>query len=129
MLSDYDGWITGVSINPGGSHIDFKLDKYESDMRQLIEARVNEILEKKLPIKAYYISEKEFKSRSDLLRTLDAQPPVRNGQVRVVEIEGFEAQACGGTHVRNTVEAGRLTINKVKSKGRNNRRFYVKLII
>jgi Ser-tRNA(Ala) deacylase AlaX len=45
----------------------------------------------------------------------------------VVEIEGFDAQACGGTHVYSTREVGRFSINRTDNKGRNNKRFYVRL--
>ena len=127
MLRTFDGWITGVGIGPDGSHIDFKVDGYDDQMPLRLECGVNEVLEKALPVKSYFISEEEFRNRPDLLRTLEAKPPVENGQMRVVEVEGFEAQACGGTHVRNTCEVGRLTVVKVRSKGKNNRRFYVQL--
>ncbi|MEC2642636.1 alanyl-tRNA editing protein, partial [Bacillus thuringiensis] len=36
--------------------------------------------------------------------------------------------ACGGTHVKNTSEIGTLVIDKVKSKGKQNRRFEVRAI-
>jgi hypothetical protein len=52
----------------------------------------------------------EFRKRDDLLRTLEAKPPVSQGQVRVAEIQGFDAQACGGTHVNATSEVGRFSI-------------------
>jgi len=47
--------------------------------------------------------------------------------VRVVEIEGFDAQACGGTHVHSTSEAGRFSIFRTENKGRINKRLYVRL--
>ena len=50
-----------------------------------------------------------------------------NGHVRVVEIEGFDAQACGGTHVSATGELGRLSIFRTENKGRINKRLYVRL--
>jgi misacylated tRNA(Ala) deacylase len=127
MLRTFDGWITGVSIGADGSHIDFKVDNYTEEMPKRIEQGVNLVLARNLPVKAYYVTEEEFHNRPDLLRTLEAKPPVENGRVRVVEIEGFEAQACGGTHVRNTAEVGTLSVVKVRSKGRNNRRFHVLL--
>lgn len=127
MLRTFDGWITGVSIGADGSHIDFKVDNYDEKMTQSLEQGVNEVLEKSLPVKAYFITEDEFRARPDLLRTLEVTPPIENGRVRVVEIEGFEAQACGGTHVRNTNEVGSLSVVKVRSKGRSNRRFHVQL--
>jgi len=45
----------------------------------------------------------------------------------VVEIEGFDAQACGGTHAHDTCDLGRLVIYKIENKGRINKRFYVRL--
>ena len=42
--------------------------------------------------------------------------------MRVVEIEGIDAQADGGTHVANTEEVGRIEITNHKSKGRQNKR-------
>jgi misacylated tRNA(Ala) deacylase len=47
--------------------------------------------------------------------------------VRVVEIEGFDAQADGGTHVRSTREIGRLTVTKTENKGKANRRLEIAL--
>jgi Ser-tRNA(Ala) deacylase AlaX len=64
---------------------------------------------------------------ADLLWTLDAKPPVSQGQVRVVEIRGFDAQACGGTHVSATSEVGRFSIFRTENKGKMNKRLYVRL--
>jgi alanyl-tRNA synthetase len=38
------------------------------------------------------------------------KPPKRQGRIRVVEIEGLDRSACGGTHVRNSAEIGPLKI-------------------
>jgi len=48
-------------------------------------------------------------------------------QVRVVEIEGLDMQADGGTHMANTSEVGPLQIVDYKSKGRMNKWLVVAL--
>lgn len=127
MLRSFDGWITGVRMNSDRSHIDFKVD-YTSDMPRRVEDEVNEVIARQLAVESYSITADEFQNRPDLLRTLEAEPPIENNQVRVVEIVGFEAQACGGTHVRDTAAVGRIKIVKVDNKGKQNRRFYLELI-
>jgi len=126
-LRDYSGWITGVQIGEDYSRIDFKLENFTSVLAVELEEKVNAVLQQNHPLKAYYISEAEFHQRDDLLRTLEAKPPITHGQVRVVEIEGFDAQACGGTHVHSTLEVGKFSIYRTDNKGRNNKRFYVRL--
>jgi misacylated tRNA(Ala) deacylase len=88
---------------------------------------VNAVLGHTRALRSYYLSEEEFRGRSDLLRTLDVKPPVSSGRVRVVEIAGFDAQACGGTHVGTTAEVGRFSIVRTENKGKNNKRLYVRL--
>jgi misacylated tRNA(Ala) deacylase len=126
-LRDYGGWITGVQIGVDQSRIDFKLDRLSAALCAELEAKVNAVLANAHTIKTYSVSEAEFRTRGDLLRTLEAQPPVSNGRVRVVEIEGFDAQACGGTHVGTTSEVGRFAIVRTENKGRINKRLYVRL--
>ena len=46
------------------------------------------------------------------------------GRVRIVTIAGFDAQACGGTHVHSTAEIGPARLIRVDNKGRDNTRFY-----
>jgi misacylated tRNA(Ala) deacylase len=111
------GWITGVQIGVDYSRIDFKLEGMSPAICAALEAKVNAVLAGDHALRSYSIPEAEFRARGDLLRTLEAQPPVVGGRVRVVEIEGFDAQACGGTHVRSTAE----------NKGRINKRLYVRL--
>ena len=54
----------------------------------------------------------------------DATAQVVEGRVRIVTIEGFDAQACGGTHVHSTAEIGRARVAKFDNKGKDNKRFY-----
>jgi len=126
-LRDYDGWITGVQIGVDRSRIDFKLDQLSAALSAELEAKVNAVLDGNHAVRAYDVSEDEFRARGDLLRTLDASPPVRDGRVRVVEIEGLDAQACGGTHVDTTSEVGRFAIIRTENKGKINKRLYVRL--
>jgi misacylated tRNA(Ala) deacylase len=126
-LRDHSAWITGVQIGPDYSRIDFKWDGFSPALCADLEKKVNSIIEANLPIDSYYVKEDEFHRREDLLRTLDVKPPVIDGQVRVVEIAGFDAQACGGTHVASTAEVGRFSIYKTENKGKVNKRLYIRL--
>ncbi len=124
---DYGGWITGAFITTGYARIDFNLEGFSPVVLAELEAGVNAVLSGNHPVKAHYLSQAEFEQRPELLRTRNVQPPVVGGRVRVVEIEGFEAQACGGTHVQHTAEVGRFTILRTENKGKNNKRLYVGL--
>ncbi len=44
------------------------------------------------------------------------------GRVRLVRIGHVDLQPCGGTHVKNTSEIGRLKLGKIEKKGAINRR-------
>lgn len=126
-LREYGGWITGVQIGTDYSRIDFKLEGFSAALCVELEAKVNVVLASGRALRSFYIPEEEFRRRADLLRTLDAQPPVHGGRVRVVEIAGFDAQACGGTHVASTAKVGRFSIFRTENKGRINKRLYVRL--
>jgi misacylated tRNA(Ala) deacylase len=127
VLRDYAGWITGVQIGADYSRIDFKLENFSPALVSELEDKVNVVLAGNHPLKSYTVPEEDFRQRDDLLRTLEAKPPVMHGFVRVVEIEGFESQACGGTHVHNTAEVGKFSIFRTDNKGRINKRFYIRL--
>ena len=124
---DYDGWITGAQIGVEYSRIDFRLAGFSPALCTELEAKANGVLALDHALRAYDVDAGELAARPELRRTLDAAPPVRNGRVRVVEIEGFDVQACGGTHVHSTRDVGRCAIFRTENKGRNNKRLYVRL--
>ena len=126
-LRDYGGWITGVQIGTEQSRIDFTFSAFSPELVAELQAKTNAVLAEDHPVTTTSISERDFRERGDLLRTLEARPPVRDGTVRVVEIVGFDAQACGGTHVHATAEVGRLVVVRAENKGRQNKRLYVRL--
>ncbi len=122
------GLITGVQLGPERSRIDLKLDGFTRERIPELEAAVNEVIARDLPVRSSVISEEEFRRRPELVRTLNVLPPVSEGRVRVVEISGFDAQACGGTHVHSTAEIGRARIERFDNKGKDNKRFYWVLV-
>lgn len=126
-LRNYGGWITGVQIGVDQSRIDFKLEGFSPELCADLATRVNAVLAEDHPVTAYFIPEAEFRQRDDLLRTLEAKPPIIAGQVRVVAIGSFDVQACGGTHVHSTHDVGRFAIVRTENKGKINKRLYIRL--
>jgi len=126
-LRDYGGWMTGTQIALDYSRIDFKLEGFSAGLCAELEDKVNAVLTDDRAVRASYVPQEEFERRDDLVRTLEVKPPIYHGRVRVVAIDGFDAQACGGTHVHSTAQIGRLSIFRTENKGRINKRLYVRL--
>jgi misacylated tRNA(Ala) deacylase len=63
----------------------------------------------------------------DLIRTRVNLIPEGIAEIRVVDIEGIDQQADGGTHVANTREIGRVRITGSENKGKGNKRLEIVL--
>lgn len=63
----------------------------------------------------------------DLIRTKANLIPAEVDPIRVIDIEGVDKQADGGTHVRTTLEVGTVHVVKTESKGRANKRMRIRL--
>jgi misacylated tRNA(Ala) deacylase len=74
------------------------------------------------PVRQRWITEAELDANPGLVRSMSVQPPRGQGRVRVLEIEGVDLQPCGGTHVDNTAEIGRVVVTKIEKKSAMTRR-------
>lgn len=81
-----------------------------------VEARANAILFEDREIKTYFVPPEKVNSVP--LR----RPPKKEGLIRVVEVDGYDYSACGGTHCRRTGEVGLIKIVQWE-KIRGNLRF------
>ena len=124
----FGGLVSGAEIGPERSRVDLSVNAFSRDDLPAFEAAVNEVIRRALRVRASVVSEAAFETRPELVRTLKVRPPVVNGGVRIVELEGFDAQACGGTHVHSTGEIGEARIVKFDNRGKNNKRFYWELV-
>lgn len=116
--------VTGGSVRVDSGRLDFDLPERPLD-RADIETRLNELIAGNHPVVPRWISSEELADRPELVKTMSVKPPVGAGRVRLLEIAGIDLQACGGTHVANTGEIGRISVVKVENKGTHNRRVTV----
>ena len=107
MSAVIKGNVTGGQVNADKSRLDFNL-------------------EGEVPTKEW-VTDEELTSRPELVKTMSVRPPMGQGRVRLLSIEGVDLQACGGTHVARTAEIGRVECIKVENKGKMNRRFIIAL--
>ena len=113
--------VTGGRINDDKAHLDFDIDM-EKLVKDEIEARLNELATTSIATKITWITDAELDARPDLVKTMSVAPPRGEGRVRLLEIPGVDLQACGGTHVKNTGEIGRLQVARIRSEGKRNKR-------
>ena len=123
MDGAFDARVTGGQMRADRARMDFSFPgEWTAEVVGEMERLANEALASNRPVKVYEISREEALERPELIRTQVNLVPERVKTVRVVEIEGIDAQADGGTHVANTQEVGRIEITSHKSKGRGNKR-------
>jgi misacylated tRNA(Ala) deacylase len=115
--------VTGGQMRADRARMDFSFPgEWTTDVVGEIERLTNEALSEGRPVKVYELSREEALRNPDLIRTQVNLVPERVRVIRIVEIEGLDTQADGGTHVANTREVGQLEITGHKSKGRQNKR-------
>jgi misacylated tRNA(Ala) deacylase len=119
--------VTGGQVGEEKSRLDFDLQGGAVD-RDEVARTIERWIAENRPIAHRWIDAGELAARPELVRTMSVRPPTGAGRVRLVEIEGVDLQACGGTHVRSTGEIGALAVGKVENKGRQNRRISLTLV-
>jgi misacylated tRNA(Ala) deacylase len=124
---DYGASVTGGNMEPLHGRMDFEFESLTKELVGEIELKINQEVEAARPIKIDILPRAEAFEIPDLIRTkINLLPPAIT-EVRVVEIEGLDLQADGGTHVANTEEVGVIRIVDYKSKGAINKRLVVEL--
>lgn len=103
-----------LSFHLGADYATIDVERTEWTQHELdaVEREVNVRIMRNLPIKSYFVSSEEA-ANLPLVKA-----PSVEGEVRIVEIEGIEYNACGGTHVSHTGELGLLKLLRAeKQKG------------
>jgi misacylated tRNA(Ala) deacylase len=124
---DYGASVTGGNMQPLRGRMDFEFESMHKELVAEIEEKTNAEVHTARLVKTAILPRTEAFQIPDLIRTkINLLPPMIQ-EVRVVEIEGLDLQADGGTHVANTEEVGQIRIVDYKSKGAINKRLVVEL--
>jgi misacylated tRNA(Ala) deacylase len=124
---DYGAQVTGGNMRPLRARMDFELEHMSADFATEVEKRINAEVAAHREIKISILPREQAFRIPDLIRTKINLLPEQITSVRVVEIEGLDMQADGGTHVANTREVGHIRVVKHESKGRINKRLRIEL--
>lgn len=92
--------------------IDLAVEKLSEEDLRGVEAAVNRVIYEDRAIRPRWLEREEavaMLARGELRKL-----PERVGRIRVVEMEGVEFNACGGTHVRSTGAIGGLLVRRVE---------------
>jgi misacylated tRNA(Ala) deacylase len=121
--------VTGAQINADGTgRMDFDLSQVDNDVLRGLDGGVNAVIARGLDVRSVYVDATEAETTAGLVRSLSvAPPPTPDGQLRVIDIDGVDRQACGGTHLSNTAQSAPFRITKVENKGKRNRRIRFEL--
>ncbi len=116
-----DGGVTGGSVSDLKGRLDFDLPEQTLDKVELTK-QLNRLIEESHEVTSSWITDEALQAKPEMVRTMSVKPPVGQGRVRIINIEGTDMQPCGGTHVVSTAEIGPVRVAKIEKKGRSNRR-------
>ena len=124
---DYGAPVTGGDMQPLAARMDFEFEHMTATFAEEVEELVNKEVVEGRPIGTRILPRDEAMAIPDLIRTKINLLPEGITEVRVVEIEGLDLQADGGTHLVNTRDVGRIRIVGHESKGRINKRLRIQV--
>jgi misacylated tRNA(Ala) deacylase len=122
--------VTGGQISSDGGRLDFDIPDPSVVDRAALTLEINRLIREDHPVHATFITDTELEAKPELVRTMSVKPPMGTGKVRIVSIGKngeIDLQPCGGTHVRSTGEIGHVSVGKLESKGKQNRRIRITL--
>ena len=128
VFRDFGALVTGGNMEPGEARMDFNLPEIPPDFKSRLEGLVNAEVSADRRIEARVLPRADALALPDIIRTQANLIPPDEQEIRIVDITGLDVQADGGTHVASTRQIGSVSVVKVESKGRANRRVRVRLL-
>jgi alanyl-tRNA synthetase len=102
-------WQEGAQKSVDKSRLDIShFEKVSPSQLREIEVLANKIVQECRPIRAYFVDRNKAEQRFGM--RLYQGGVVQGPTIRVVEIEDWDAEACGGIHCSNTGEIGLIKI-------------------
>jgi misacylated tRNA(Ala) deacylase len=127
VFRDFGALVTGGNMEPGEARMDFNLPEVPPDFKATLEDTVNAEVAANRRIDVRVLPRDEALEIPDIVRTQSNLIPADEEEIRIVDIVGLDVQADGGTHVAATAQVGKVTVVKVESKGKANRRVRIRL--
>jgi misacylated tRNA(Ala) deacylase len=124
---DHGALVTGGNMEPLKARMDFELATMSADFAEAVQAALREEVQRDRPVQVSFLTPREFVTRPELIRTKTNLLPPGLEIVRVIDIQGLDRQADGGTHVARTGEVGAVHVVGHQSKGKGNKRLRIAL--
>jgi misacylated tRNA(Ala) deacylase len=124
---DYGAKVTGGNMEPGEARMDFELASMSAEFGREVEEKLNRELSAGRLVRVESVPRAEALSDPDLIRTKVNLIPESVDPIRVIDIQGVDRQADGGTHVASTSEVGPVRVVKTESKGKGFKRMRIAL--
>ncbi len=119
VFQQYGARTTGNQIYMDYSHVDFAPISFtEEDLRRT-EAEFNRAVEASVPVKIYEEEREVLEEKIEEERAILNLIPRSIRRLRVIQVGDLDLCPCGGTHVRNTTEIGKMRILRRRSKGKD----------
>jgi|SRR5690348_4075705 len=90
------------------STIDLQIESISHDDLARVERLANELIAEDRPIAIRYATREQAQTMG--VRKL----PEREGEIRLIDIQDFDLNACGGTHARSTGQIGGLLLRRTE---------------
>ncbi|EPE61008.1 threonyl and Alanyl tRNA synthetase second additional domain protein [Exiguobacterium sp. S17] len=120
LLEDRYGIETlSFGISADDSSIEIAAESFDWELIETLERDVQQVIFDNRPIHIYEVQDDEV-AHDRLRKATD-----RTGTIRIVEIDGFDYNACGGTHVSTTGQLGIIKVTSMKKVRGNVRLTYV----
>ncbi|HDR53235.1 MAG TPA: alanyl-tRNA editing protein [archaeon] len=122
---------TGALIGSGrvsvdSSYLGFTLDEMDKDLILGAVEEANQWVDKGAKVNISFMKREDALKDPGMVKLAGKLPP-EVSELRIIEIEGIEKQACGGPHVGDIKELGAIEAVDLKNKGAKNRRLYYKV--
>ena len=115
--------VNGCSITPDYARLDLHMT--EALDKESLTAGIAALVAAGHPVTLGSVTDEELDANPALVKSMSVSPPRGSGTVRTVRIgetDLIDLQPCGGTHVANTAEIGRVVVTKIEKKSANTRR-------
>jgi len=127
VYRDFGAIVTGSNMEPLSGRMDFNLTEVPPGFKETLERAVNDEVTRDRTISDRVVTRDEAMADPDVMRTAKYLIPEEVTEIRIIDVDGLDKQADGGTHVASTAQIGEVRIDKIENKGKGFRRVRMSL--